>query len=112
MRVNGVPLKRVAQAFVIATTTKVDVSKVKIPDHINDDYFNKNKVKGKKSAGNIFKKDDEKPKYSDERKNDQKSVDKAILEALRTHKEKSFMVGYLRNRFYLRRGQAPHNLVF
>merc|ERR1712094_82305 len=36
-KVNGVPLRRVPQSYVIATQTKVDVSKVKIPDTVNDD---------------------------------------------------------------------------
>jgi large subunit ribosomal protein L6e len=37
--INGVPLKRVNQRYVIATSTKVDVSGVKVDDKLNDDYF-------------------------------------------------------------------------
>ena len=43
-------------AYVIATQTKLDVSKVKIPEHIDDDYFKRIDLKerrGKKS--DIFK---------------------------------------------------------
>ncbi|KAE9553115.1 hypothetical protein FO519_003668 [Halicephalobus sp. NKZ332] len=111
-KVNGAPLKRVNQAYVIATSTKIDISKVKIPDHINDDYFKKAAVKSKKGTGNIFKNDKERPALSEERKNDQKAVDKALLGAIRAHKEKKFLVGYLRSRFHLTKNTAPHNLVF
>lgn len=45
-KVNGVPIKRVNQAYVIATSTKVDISGVKLPQ-IDDALF-KNKSKGKK----------------------------------------------------------------
>ena len=37
-QVNGVPLRRVNQAYVIATSMKVDVSKVTIPV-ADDSYF-------------------------------------------------------------------------
>uniref|UniRef100_A0AC34QSC5 Large ribosomal subunit protein eL6 n=1 Tax=Panagrolaimus sp. JU765 TaxID=591449 RepID=A0AC34QSC5_9BILA len=111
-RINGCPLKRVNQAFVIATSTKLDISNVKVPDHINDDYFKKHVIKGKKSKSNIFKKDSERPAVSEQRKADQKAIDKALIQSIRNHKEKQFLVGYLRSRFYLTKGQAPHNLVF
>ena len=52
-KLNNFPLRRIAQAFVIATKTKVDVSGVKIPEHINDDYFKRKTVNAKRS-GDIF----------------------------------------------------------
>lgn len=48
---NGCPLRRINQRYAIATTTRLDVSKVKIPEHIKDEYFKRQREKGaKKSA--------------------------------------------------------------
>lgn len=47
-------MRRVAQSFVIATKTKIDISKVKIPDHINDAYFRRQKTNLDKSKDGIF----------------------------------------------------------
>lgn len=44
--INGVPLRRVAQAYVIATQTKIDISGVNLPDSLDDDYFRRSTSKG------------------------------------------------------------------
>ena len=36
---NGVPLRRVNQAYVIATSTVVDVKGVAVPESVSDDFF-------------------------------------------------------------------------
>merc|ERR1712003_612260 len=38
-KVNGVPLRRAIPSQLIATSTKIDVSGVKVPERVNDTYF-------------------------------------------------------------------------
>lgn len=51
--VNGVPLRRVNQAYVIPTSTKVDISGVKC-DQFDDAYFKKLKANKQKHAQGFF----------------------------------------------------------
>ena len=53
-KINGVPLRRVNQSYVIATSTKVDISGVNA-DKFHDKYFAKEKKeKTKKGEGEFF----------------------------------------------------------
>merc|ERR1719222_131715 len=55
-KINGVPLRRVNQRYVIATSTKVDVSGAKV-DGIEDAWFardDKKAKKGKKTESAFF----------------------------------------------------------
>lgn len=53
-KINGVPLRRVNQSYVIATSTKVDVSGVNI-EKFDDKYFAKQvEKKKKKGEGEFF----------------------------------------------------------
>merc|ERR1712130_878773 len=38
-KLNGCPLRRVNQRYLVATSTKLDISKVSVPENINDKYF-------------------------------------------------------------------------
>merc|ERR1712227_936400 len=70
-KLNGVPLRRVPQSYVIATTTQVDVSKVSIPAEVNDDLFKKPKKANKKEDT-----------LDESRKALQKTVDTAVLSSI------------------------------
>ena len=53
-QINGVPLRRVSQTYVIATQTKLDISGFVVPEKFNDDYFRRSE--GKKTEGeSVFK---------------------------------------------------------
>jgi len=113
LRYNSTPIRRIAQAFVIATKTKVDISSVNVPEHLNDIYFKRTDEKKdkKKTEGDIFvEKQDY--KVSDERKKDQKAVDAAIIAAIKKHPDAAFLKSYLATKFSIGKGQHPHKLVF
>merc|ERR1712028_254075 len=76
-KVNGVPLRRVNQAFCIATSTKVDVSKVKT-DKFTDAYFKK-----PESEGEFFATQPEKEPLSADKIADQKTIDEALLKSIK-----------------------------
>ncbi|KAI9319180.1 ribosomal protein L6e-domain-containing protein [Dichotomocladium elegans] len=105
-KINGVPLRRVNQAYVIATSTKVDVSGVKIDAKINDAYFAK---KGSKLQKKFLEGEQKKATLPESKVADQKAVDKAILEAV---SKTPFLTQYLASTFGLKKGQFPHTLKF
>ncbi|KAJ9069007.1 60S ribosomal protein L6 [Entomophthora muscae] len=88
--VNGVPLRRVNQSYVIATDTRIDISSIQVPEHINDAYFAK--AKGAKKGGQTIEEffGDNKGKktlpISAERKADQKTIDSALLPIIKKKK--------------------------
>merc|ERR1712010_270437 len=63
-KLNGVPLRRVPQSYVIGTSTVVDVSGVSVPASVDDAFFKKPVSKTKKDEGTFFK--EEKTKTLDE----------------------------------------------
>ena len=67
------PLRRVSQAYVIATSTKVDIASVSIPESINDSSFAKSKASAKSSnEGEFFGDGKAKKTLPEERKAEQK----------------------------------------
>ena len=113
--INGVPLKRVNPAYVIKTSTKVDVSGVTA--NVDDSYFKrqsrftKNQLKHASEATN---KKVETAKANDEQwrksaKELQKQVDSKLIENI---KKVEHLKGYLGTRFSIYSNTRPHELVF
>ncbi|KAK1386675.1 60S ribosomal protein L6 [Heracleum sosnowskyi] len=109
-KVNGVPLRRVNQAYVIATSTKVDISGVNV-EKFDDKYFAKEVTKkNKKGEGEFFEAEkDEKKTLPQAKKEDQQSVDAVLLKSIECIPD---LKTYLSARFSLMSGMKPHELVF
>merc|ERR1711944_168638 len=114
MKLNGCPMRRINQNYLLATKTQVDITNVKVPENINDDYFKRAKApKGKKAeGGDIFTSKKEEYKPSEQRKTDQANVDKQVLEAVKKHPEGSALKAYFKSIFSLSKGQFPHTMTF
>jgi large subunit ribosomal protein L6e len=104
-RVNGVPLRRVDQAYVIATSTKVDIGAVDAK--FDDAYFKKSAAA--KSQEFLASQQEGAKAVPASKAADQKSVDKAILDAV---VKTPFLRQYLSAKFALSKGQFPHNMKF
>merc|ERR1711977_809870 len=102
--VNGVPLRRVPQSYVIGTQTKVDISGLTVPANINDDFFKKPKAPKKKDDELFFEKDKEST-IDDSRKQLQKDVDAKIVAAI---DKTPLLKQYLSSKFSLKKGDKPH----
>jgi large subunit ribosomal protein L6e len=109
LKFNGVPLRRVNQAYVIATSTKMDISSVDVPDKLDDDYFKRVASTTDSKKANIFAESSKSYSVSDQRKADQTVVDEQLLEAV---KKVPMLEGYLKSKFSLQKGQYPHQMKF
>merc|ERR1711981_1094201 len=109
-KINGVPLRRVNQKYVIATSTKLNFQSA-IPDRVNDEYFSRIELNAHEgqNEGEIFHTKKAVYLASAERKEDQKAVDSAIVAAA---KKTPYMVSYLNSNFCLRNGQNPATMKF
>merc|ERR1740121_567151 len=108
-KINGVPLRRVNRAYVIGTSTKLDVSKVDV-SKIDDAYFARVSSDSEEGEDDFFANDDAKAAIvSDQRKADQKKVDAAVLKAVGAT---PLMKNYLGSKFSLKKHDRPHKMIF
>lgn len=111
--VNGCPLRRISQRYVIACQTRLNLSKYKVPEHLDDKYFRRILNKEKKTGeADIFAAKKTKYVPNEQRKADQKAVDDAILKVIKKNKDGKFIVKYLKSMFSLRATQYPHRMRF
>eukprot|EP00616_Rhizochromulina_sp_CCMP1243_P013645 CAMPEP_0118973298 /NCGR_PEP_ID=MMETSP1173-20130426/9717_1 /TAXON_ID=1034831 /ORGANISM="Rhizochromulina marina cf, Strain CCMP1243" /LENGTH=180 /DNA_ID=CAMNT_0006922925 /DNA_START=44 /DNA_END=586 /DNA_ORIENTATION=- len=108
--VNGVPLKRVNQSYVIATRTKVDLPALPIGS-IDDDYFAREAEEAQGEEGDRFFSGGAKATSttSEKRKADQKAVDKLLVDAVG---KVEMLEAYLQAKFSLSKGDKPHEMIF
>ncbi|CAH8667800.1 60S ribosomal protein L6 [Schistosoma haematobium] len=110
---NGVPLRRVDQCYVIATSTRINISEFELPKHIDDEYFRRVDLKEHKTeAEKLFSTETKKYTVSDTRKEDQKIVDKQIRASIKSHLDSKILHAYLRSLFSLGKRDYPHKMIF
>jgi len=113
-KLNGCPLRRINQIYVIATSKKLDVSKLNLPENLNDSFFNRVKAKKQKPAqgSEIFETKKEQYKVNDERKAAQLNVDKQLLALVKASPDRKLLRSYLKSKFALTNKVYPHKLKF
>jgi len=108
-KVNGVPLRRINQAYVIATSTRLDVSKIDV-SKIDDAFFAKNRKAASKAPKKDFlSKDEKKVELPAIRKTEQARIDSALKPIIAAVPHLNH---YLNAKFTLTNGQRPHLLKF
>ena len=114
-RLNGVPLKRVNQAFVMSTSAKVDLTGVN-SEKITEKFFQQEKAqKAKNSEGHFFQVEqtqaqkDKAEASKKERVQTQKDLDSALLKNIQ---KQDLMKQYLSARFTVSNQMKVHDLKF
>ena len=106
-KLNGVPLKRVNQAYVLPTCTKVELADV--AKDVTDDLFKRVDVKRENEKDFFEDPLVKKGRITDERKNAQIKVDTEVKKAVDAVPQ---LNKYLKFRFALKNGDKPHLMKF
>jgi len=115
---NSCPLRRVHQNYVIATSTKLDISGVKFPEAcFKDSTYKKEKKKvirrgNTAKGGDLFEEKKQEYVVSAERKELQAQVDKQILDVILKNADAEILRTYLKTPFALQKRMFPHALKF
>lgn len=117
---NGIPLRRVNRRYIIATSTKVDLSGADLSKVTKATFARAKKEKKAKSAAGFLNKKGAKAaaaaagkkKIPDERVALQKQVDAAVIAAIKKDKNGKILPGYLRSVFTVKPGDTPHRMQF
>ncbi|KAH9279497.1 60S ribosomal protein L6 [Echinococcus granulosus] len=120
LKCNGIPVRRVHPDYVIATKTCIKMDKLRLPSRMQTkEYFARQKPqpRSKNAADNLFvdaatAAGKKAYKLKEERKEDQKLVDKRVIEAIKRNKHAKMLFAYLRSQFSLSRHDKPHRMVF
>ncbi|VDK40096.1 unnamed protein product [Taenia asiatica] len=115
---NGIPVRRVHPDYVIATKTRIKMGKLRLPSRMQTkEYFARQKPqpRSKNAADNLFVDANAGKKayeLKEERKEDQKLIDKRVIEVIKRSKQAKMLFAYLRSQFALSRHDMPHKMVF
>eukprot|EP01006_Ploeotia_vitrea_P016977 TRINITY_DN47935_c0_g1_i1.p1 TRINITY_DN47935_c0_g1~~TRINITY_DN47935_c0_g1_i1.p1 ORF type:complete len:198 (-),score=1.94 TRINITY_DN47935_c0_g1_i1:140-733(-) len=101
---NGVPLRRVNQRYVIATSTKVGLNGVDV-SKIDDDFF---KREAKNTKKGVLAEEKTSTTISDARKKAQTAVDTALTKNITD----PMMASWLKAKFALKNSDKPHAMKF
>lgn len=105
---NGVPLKRVNQAYVIATKTKVDIKGINL-DAVKKDFFKRVVIKRDTEKDFFEEPQQKKDRITEERRVAQANIDTQVKKAVDAI---PMLNAYLKNRFALKNGDKPHLMKF
>merc|ERR1712183_191386 len=117
-RYNGVPLRRIDQKHVIATSQKLPLGhSFKVPGHVDDFFFKRARGTKKnvttKAKDAVLKKSAKKDKKVDlVRRKAQNAIDNAVSKGLKSHPDGKLMRVYMRRLFTLNGDRFAHNLKF
>lgn len=106
--VNRIPLKRVEQAYVIATSTKIDVSACDVAK-FDDEYFKRDKGSKASVVMEVEEEDASKKTPTQEKIADQKAIDAVLVPVI---EKVPHLSSYLKVKFTLSKGQYPHEMKF